>query len=82
MKTLWTGQHWPLHRQITDRFCEVIMSGDKLVDLFCPFPANRVRSDEANLAAALIEQLRKRLHGEPASVINASFQMHPSSGCP
>ena len=60
------------------RDLRVVFHRNKLVDLFCPFPANWVQSDEANVAAALIEQLRKKLRGEPAPAINSSFQMIPS----
>ena len=57
----------------------VVFHRNKLLDLVCPFPANWVQSDETVVAAALVEQLRKQLRGEPASAFNSSFQMLPST---
>lgn len=61
------------------RDLRVVFHRNKMVDLVCPFPANWVQSDEADVAAALVEQLRKKLRGEPAPAFNASFQMLPST---
>ena len=55
----------------------VVFHRNKMVDLVCPFPANWVQSDEADAAAALLEQLRKKLRGEPAPAFRASYQMLP-----
>jgi len=58
----------------------VVFHRNKMVnDLVCPFPANWVQSDEADAAAALVEQLRKKLRGEPAPAFRAPFQMLPST---
>ena len=61
------------------RDLKTVFHRNKLVDLFCPFPVNWVQSDEAEVAAALVEQLRKKMRGESAPAINTSFQMIPSA---
>lgn len=61
------------------RELKVVFHRNKRVDLVCPFPASWVQSDEADVAAALVDQLRKRLSGDPALAFHASFQMLPSA---
>ena len=62
------------------RDLRVVFHRNKLVDILCPFPATWIQSDETQVAAALLDQIRKQLRGEPALAFNVPFSLVSPAG--
>lgn len=64
------------------RDLRLVLHRNKLVDILCPFPAAWIQTDETQIAAALLEQVRRQLRGEPCPPIHHSFTLLPSKNNP